>query len=274
MKPSRFDYLNPESTREVIECLAEYREDARIMAGGLSLVAMLNYRLVQPKIIIDISRLPELNYIRETQGYVEVGAATTQAELKSWPELGGKLPLLKLALEHVGHYQTRSRGTVCGSICHAEPSSELPLALATLGGAVVLRSVRGERVLNASDWQIGILENAREPDELVVAVRFPVAARGQGFAFNEVAERHGDFAIVAVAAMSNGREATIGVGGVAEKPVVHRIADLADERIDAELNTLAWKLKGDTDIHASAEYRRNLVRHLGKKTISEARANA
>jgi len=273
MKPAKFDYLNPESTEQILQCLSEHKDDARILAGGLSLMAMMNYRLVQPKVVVDISRLEELAYIRESASTVEIGAATTQAELKAWPDLGQKLPLLALALEHVGHYQTRARGTVCGSICHAEPSSELPLCLATLGGEVVLRSTSGERVLKAEEFQTGMLATARRPDEMAYAVRFPVAGAGEGFAFNEIAERHGDFAIVAVAAMATGSEVTVGVGGVADRPAVRTLTALAEDDIAEALNALAWELGGDTDIHATARYRRELVRHLGQTTITEALGN-
>ena len=273
MKPAKFDYLNPDNIDQVLDCLAEYNDDARIMAGGLSFMAMINFRLIQPKVVIDISRLTELAFIRVKGGFVEIGAATTQADLKAWPDIDQKLPLVALALRHVGHFQTRSRGTVCGSICHAEPSSELPLSLATLGGEVILRSKKGERVLKASEFQIGMLANARHPDELVYAVRFPVAKKGQGFAFNEIAERHGDFAIVAVAAVAEGNDVHIGVGGIADRPTVRKFGALTNEKLSEALNAFAWELRGDTDIHATAQYRRQLVRHLGQKTITEALAN-
>ena len=147
----------------------------------------------------------------------------TQNKLLNWPELAAKLPLLAAALPNVGHFQTRNKGTVCGSIAHADPSSEIPLSLAMLDGEVVLRSTRGTRVLAAADFQIDMLTTACEPDELIVAVRFPVA-RSRGAAFREVARRHGDFAIIAVAAMMDGRATCrLGVGGMAGKPQVRRI---------------------------------------------------
>lgn len=273
MKPSKFDYLKPENVDQALQCLSEFKDDARIMAGGLSFMAMMSFRLIEPKVVIDICDLKELAYIKTVGNHVEIGAATKQAELMAWPELHDKLPLLEMALQNVGHYQTRSRGTVCGSVCHAEPSSEIPLCLATLGGEVVLRSVNGERVLKASDFQTGMLTNGREPDEMVVAVRFPAASRGQTFAFNEIAERHGDFAIVAVAAVAENNKVRVGIGGVADRPVVRKIDTPAGDALSDALNALAWELKGDTDIHATAQYRRHLVRHLGQKTISEALGN-
>ncbi len=203
MKPRRFDYVRPDTVAEAVALLAQYGEEAKVMAGGQSLMAMLNLRLLEPTLLIDIARLAELDTIKvvgDRKGdKVEVGAAVTQNRLKDWPELAAKLPLLARALPFVGHFQTRNRGTVCGSIAHADPSSEIPLSLATLGGEVVLRSRRGTRTLAAADFQRGMLQTAREADELITAVRFPVHA-GARVAFHEVARRHGDFAMIAVAA--------------------------------------------------------------------------
>src|ERR1700689_4011854 len=198
MKPRPFDYVRPDTVEEVLALLAEYGDDARILAGGQSRVRMLNLRLIEPAVLIDISRIAELDTIREADGKIEIGAAVTQNKLLAWPHLADKLSLLAAALPFVGHFQTRNKGTVCGSVAHADPSSELPLALAVLGGEVVLRSKkRGERVLAANEFQMDMLTTAREADELIVAVRFPMI-KGKGAGFREVARRHGDFAIVAV----------------------------------------------------------------------------
>src|ERR1700681_4864684 len=203
MKPRPFDYVRPDTIEEALAILAEHGDDARILAGGQTLLAMLNLRVVEAAILVDITRIAELDLIREVDGKIEVGAAVTQNRLLAWPALAAKLPLLAAALPFVGHFQTRNKGTVCGSIAHADPSSEIPLALAVLGGEVVLCSKkRGERVLGANEFQKDMLTTARELDELIVAVRFPVMA-GQGAAFREVARRHGDFAIIAVAAIAD-----------------------------------------------------------------------
>jgi 2-furoyl-CoA dehydrogenase FAD binding subunit len=176
------------------------------------------------------------------------------------------LPLLAAALPHVGHFQTRNKGTVCGSIAHADPSSELPLALAVLGGEVVLKSKRGERVLAANDFQQDMLTTARAADELVAAVRFPV--NGPGVGFREVARRHGDFAIVAVAALVEDKNSVrLGVGGMAGKPLVRRIA--ADGAADAA-GQWADELEGYEDLHASAALRRDLFRNLAPLVVKEA----
>ena len=272
MKPAPFDYLRPREAGEALACLARHGEEARVLAGGLSLVAMLNFRLVAPRVLVDVSRLRELAYVRADGDWVEIGAATTQAELMAWPDLATALPLLHEAMPHVGHFQTRSRGTVGGSIAHAEPSSELPLCLATLGGRVVLRSERGERTLEAGEFQVGMLATARRPDELLCSVRFPVAGSGHRHAFDEVAQRRGDFAIVALAAVAHPGGVRLGIGGVADRPSVHELGDVDGEALDDRLNALAWTLKGDGDIHASARYRRHLIRRLGRAVIDEARS--
>src|SRR5262249_27757486 len=222
MKPRPFDYLRPDTIEEAVALLAEYGEEARVLAGGQSLVPMLNLRIVEAAALIDISRIAALDVIRDHGQAIETGAAVTQNKLMAWPQLQQKLPLVAAALPHVGHFQTRNKGTVCGSIAHADPSSELPLTLALLGGEIVLKSKRGERVLAAKEFHKDMLTTARAGDDLIVAVRFPVA-NGAGVAFREVARRHGDFAIVAVAAVADKNTMRLGVGGMAGKPMVRQI---------------------------------------------------
>jgi 2-furoyl-CoA dehydrogenase FAD binding subunit len=271
MKPPFFDLLIATTAGEALDCLHERGGEAKIIAGGQSLMAMLNMHLVNPRVLVDISRIGEFDYIREADGFVEVGAATTQARLLEWPELRRKVPLLAQAMPHIGHFQTRNRGTVCGSLSHADPSSELPLALATLGGEVVLRNRRKQRRLKAAEFQTGMLSTARDEDEIVVAARFPVAAAGTGYAFHEIARRHGDFAVVALAAVAEGRTTRLGVGGVADRPVGRAFDGLEGDALDDALNAFAWELGATDDIHASARYRREMVRRIGRKVIGEAR---
>ena len=266
MKPRPFDYVRPDTVEEAVAILAEHGDDARILAGGQTLLAMLNLRVVEPVILVDITRIPELDVIREIDthgqgGKIEVGAAVTQNRLMAWPALARKLPLLAAALPFVGHFQTRNKGTVCGSIAHADPTSEIPLSLAVLGGEVVLRSARGTRVLAADDFQQGMLATAREPDELITAVRFPVMSGGVGF--REVARRHGDFAIVAVAAVVEGASSIrVGVAGMADRPAVRRIeADGAcrHPRCDRAAGVGTRGLRGRARLGAHAA--RPLARH-------------
>ena len=270
MKPPYFDLLVPETVKTVTAALKEYGENAKIIAGGQSLMALLNMRLVKPQMLIDISRLSDLHYIRKDSDVVEIGSAVTQAELEDWSDLKTELPLLADMLPYVGHFQTRNRGTVCGSLCHADPSSELPLALAILGGEVVLTSQRGKRILKAHEFQVGMLSTACKPTEFVSAVRFPVARSGQGYAFREVARRHGDFAVVALAAVADDKRVRMGVGGVAEKPAILDLPHYDEGELDKRLNDFAWSLAARDDIHSSARYRRELVRRLGRTTMEEA----
>jgi 2-furoyl-CoA dehydrogenase FAD binding subunit len=270
MKPRRFDYVRPDSTDEAVAVLAEYGDAASVLAGGQSLMAMLNLRIAEPAVLVDIARLTELDYIRVAGNKVEVGAAVTQNRLKDWRELAAKLPLLAAALPFVGHFQTRNKGTVCGSIAHADPSSEIPLVLATMAGEVVLRSQRGARVLPAGHFQRGMLTTARAPDELIVAVRFPIQST-RGVAFREVTRRHGDFAIIAVAACVEDRNTVqIGVGGVADRPAVWRATIDGVAGAKDMFESLAWELEGYDDMHASARLRRDLLRRVGPVVVEEA----
>jgi 2-furoyl-CoA dehydrogenase FAD binding subunit len=274
MKPRPFDYVRPDTVEEAVAILAEHGDEARILAGGQTLLAMLNLRVVEPAILVDITRIPELAAIREIDahdgGKIEVGAAVTQNRLMAWPALAQKLPLLAAALPFVGHFQTRNKGTVCGSVAHADPTSEIPLSLAVLEGEVVLRSSRGTRVLAADYFQQGMLATAREPDELIIAVRFPVMAGGVGF--REVARRHGDFAIVAVAAVvEDAGSIRIGVAGMADRPAVRRIKADGPSGISDAIERLAWQLEGYEDVHASARMRRDLLRGIAPVVIEEAR---
>ena len=270
MKPAPFDYLRPDDEEEALEALSDAGDDARLLAGGQTLMPMLNMRLVEPAVLIDISQLPGRAKISDDGSVIEVGTSVTQAQLEAWPTLAERVPLLAQALPLLGHVQTRGRGTVCGSIAFADPSAELPLCLATLGGEVVLRARAGARTLPAAAFQTGMLSTACREDEMVAAVRFPAAKPGAGFAFTEFARRHGDFAVVAIAAIAKANGIRIGVGGVAEQPVVQEWPLLAGSALDDALNALAWTLDAADDVHASARYRRELVRRLGKQAVLAA----
>jgi 2-furoyl-CoA dehydrogenase FAD binding subunit len=269
MKPRPFDYIRPDTVDEVLALLAEYGDEARILAGGQSLVPMLNLRLIDAAVLIDISRIAELGTLLVDGETLEVGAAVTQNKLLAWRSLKEKLPLVAAALSFVGHFQTRNKGTVCGSIAHADPTAELPLALAVLGGEVVLRSRGGSRVLAAEDFQKDMLTTARAPDELVTAVRFPLLP-GHGTAFREVARRHGDFAMVAVAAVCRGRWVRLGVGGMAGRPIVSSVRVDHMDKIPDWWERWLGQLEGYDDLHASAAMRHEFCRHLGSQVLAEA----
>ncbi|MCS2607806.1 FAD binding domain-containing protein [Halomonas dongshanensis] len=266
MKPAAFDYVRVTNKREALQQLSEYGEQARIIAGGQSLMAVLNMRLAQPKILIDINQASDLHYLKLENNHLKIGAAVRQVELLDRASLADEVPLLAQAMPWIGHFQTRNRGTVCGSVAHADPSAEIPLCLVTLGGTVVLESLKGKRrEVVAAEFFQGVLTTEKRPDEMVVEVQFPLRETGVIYRFREIAMRHGDFALVALAACIRQREADLGIGGVADRPTLHRLplgAELKDS-----LNTLAWSLGAQDDVHASAPYRRQLVRELGQQLI-------
>lgn len=270
MKPQAFDYVRPDNAGEAVSLLAESGPDARILAGGQSLMAVLNMRLAQPSILIDISRVPDLNYVRAQDGHLAIGAAATQASVEWRSTLTQEVPLLAQVFPHISHFQIRNRGTVCGSVAHADPSAELPLALLLLDGQVVLRNRKGRRVLSAGDFFQGMLMTARAPDELVEEVRYPLAAVGHGYAFTEFAGRHGDFAIVSVGAVVNADSIRFAVGGVADRPRVTVMPRIEGSELECAINDFAWELEARDDHHASAQFRRQLVRRLGRAVIEKA----
>jgi len=269
VKPPPVDYIRVDSGDEAVALLGEYGDDARILAGGQSLMPMLNMRVAQPRVLLDISRAADVAAARADDGALAIPAAVTQAAVERRPNLVAEVPLLAQAFPHLGHFQTRNRGTVCGSIAHADPSAELPLCLAILGGEVVLRSRAGRRSLRADQFFRGLLATARQATEIVEEVRFPLAREGERYGFAEVAMRHGDFAIVGLAAVVGVDEIRVGICGVADRPCVRRWPHLAEDELDAELNRLAWDLGARDDQHASGAYRRHLVRALGRRLIGE-----
>lgn len=267
MKPAAFDYVAAADLYEALDALRE--DDARVIAGGQSLVPMLNMRLATPRVLVDITGIKALDSIETTGAHVTVGAGVRQVTLEQWSSLSETLPLVRAAFPWVGHAQTRSRGTICGSIAHADPSAELPLCLVASKGTVLLRSRQGKREVAAADFFLGTMLTDIRPGEMITAIRVPKSPRGAGHAFNEVARRHGDFAIVACAAVAGPEGTRLAVGGVADMPAVLELEDGDD--LEARLNDFAWGLGARDDLHATARYRRDLVRRLGRKTIEEAR---
>lgn len=266
MKPAALDYIRADSLAEATALLAELGDDARILAGGQSLTPMLNMRLAAPRALVDIARVSELSGIR-VDGALMVGAAVTQAKLEARATLASEAPLVALALPHIGHFQTRNRGTVGGSIAHADPSAELPLVLAALGGEVVLHSTQGSRRVAAAEFFTGMLTTACRPDELVAEIAFPLAREGARYGFREVALRHGDFALAAVAVAVARDGIRIAIGGVADCPFVESWPRLSGSALDDALDGLASRVGARDDDHASARYRRHLVRTLGRSLV-------
>jgi 2-furoyl-CoA dehydrogenase FAD binding subunit len=269
MKPAAFDYVRADSIDEAVAVLAGEGADARVIAGGQSLMAMLNMRLARSKVLVDIMRIASLDRIEEVRDEIVIGAAVRQSKLLGWQKLATKLPLIALALPWTGHVQTRSRGTICGSIAHADPSAELPLSLVTLGGSVHLRSLKRRRRVAAADYITGMMNTVRADDEMIEAVSFPLAA-ARGHGFREVARRHGDFAIVACAAVVSDKSIRFAVAGVADKPEARDWPLLERSALDDALNAFAYELDARDDVHATGRYRRELVRRVGRTVIEEA----
>ena len=274
MKPAPLAYLRAASSDEALEALSHEGPDARILAGGQSLVPMLNVRLARPALLVDVMHIPALQRIEADSARIAIGAAVRQCAVEAWPALPRRLSLLAAALPWVGHVQTRSRGTLCGSVAHADPSAEIPLVLVALGGRVHLRSRRGSRRLPAAGFFTGMMATACEPDEMIEAVSFPADQPGIGYAFREIGRRHGDFAIAACAAVATAKGATLAVGGVADRPVARALplpATPGDAAaLDDALHAFARDLDARDDLHATARYRRELVRRLGRAVIEEA----
>lgn len=270
MKSAAFDYVRPEDLHEALEVFAQEGGDARVIAGGQSLMPMLAMRLARPKVLVDIMNVPELGDIDQSTGMLRVGAGVRQAVLQDRRSLQTQQPLLAAALHWIGHAQTRARGTVCGSIAHADPSAELPLVLVTLGGRVHLRTRKKRRTVEAEQFVTGMMATQKAEDEIVEAVSFPLAVGGSGYAFREVGRRHGDFAIVACAAVVDAEKTVLGVGGVADMPVRRVLPLPTDPAFGDALNQFAWELNARDDLHATGRYRRDLVRNLGRASVEEA----
>lgn len=270
MKPAPFDYYKPDTSTEVVSLLHDNGADVKILAGGQSLVPMLNMRLLSPKVLVDITLVKDLNFISEQKSWIEIGAAVTQAQLMEYLETTDAHPLLKQVMPWIGHAQTRAKGTVCGSLVHSDPSSELPLCLKMLDGEIVLRSKKGKRIVKAHDFQTGLLETDVREDELVVAVRFPKRDSQSHFSFREISHRHGDFAIIAIAVELSAEAFRLCVGGIADVPTVVTSSRMSRSSLKDFLNEFAWELGGSDDVHATARYRRELVRQLGLELILEA----
>ncbi|MBX6376974.1 MAG: xanthine dehydrogenase family protein subunit M [Clostridia bacterium] len=283
MKPPPFEYHAPVSLEEAVELLAELGGDAKVLAGGQSLMPLLNLRLAQPAHLVDVNGLEELAQIRPLDGGLAVGALVRQRAAERSELVRERCPLLAEALPLIGHFQIRSRGTVGGSLAHADPAAELPAVAAALDADLVVRSARGERVLKPEDFFLTVMTTTLEPDELLVEVRFPAWPEGAGWSFQEVSRRHGDFALAGVAAVlqlggdgtiADARLAFIGVGPT---PVRARAAEqlLVGERPSPEVYAAAAEaavadLEPESDLHATGAYRKHVARVLARRALTTA----
>ena len=259
MKPPAFDYVRPESVEEALAELARGGEDAKPLAGGQSLVPLLNMRLARPTLLVDVNRVSGLDDVLRQNGSMRVGATVRQAQLPG-------LPLVREALPHVGHAATRNRGTVGGSIAHADPSGELGVCLVALGGSVVVEGPHGRREIAAEDFVTGTYATALEPGELVVETVWP--AHEGGCAFEELALRHGDFALAMCAVVAAGDELRVALGSVVDRPTLVVCPPDADEA--AELAAAA--ADPVETMHATAGYRRHATRVLVRRAAGRALA--
>jgi len=253
VKPAAFAYERPESLDDAVAALGA--EGAKVLAGGQSLVPALNMRVVRPELLVDINRVVEIDNVAETDGVLAVGALVRQAD----PRLR-RHPLLAQALPHVGHYVTRNRGTVCGSLAHADAAAELPLCLVLCGGRVVAASARGRREIAAAELFLGPYTTTLEPDELVVESRWPLD--GWTFAFEELAQRHGDYALCTAAAARRGDELRVAVGAVTAAPT---LVEVDPERPG---ESAAAQVEPWGNLHASPAYQRQLVQVLVDRAVA------
>jgi aerobic carbon-monoxide dehydrogenase medium subunit len=286
MKLPPVDYEAPKTVSEAVELLAEHLDEASVLAGGQSLIPLLALRLARPAVLIDINGVDELSGVSAADGWVSIGAMTREYVAEESGTVADAVPLLAAALPLIGHEAIRSRGTVGGSLAHADPAAELPAVARALDAEFVVRGPSGERVVPAAEWFEGYLTTSRLPDELLVEVRFPAAGRGTGVSFQEVARRHGDFAMVGLAAsvtLSDGviSDARLAFAGVSDVPVRAAGAEdlLAGERPSAELfDEAARRAAGDidppADLHGSAEYRKKVAAALVRRGMREAVDNA
>lgn len=282
MKPSVFDYVAVTSIDMAVAALAAAGGEAKILAGGQSLVPMLNFRLLRPAVLVDINRIAGLAYIEEDAGGIRIGALTRHFQIETSPLIAKYFPAATAAMAHVAHLAIRNRGTIGGSLSHADPAAELPMLALLLDAELQIVSASGKRTVAARDFFLDALTVDLRGDELLTEIALPKLPPRTGFGFEEVARRHGDFALAAVAAtltVSNGTiaRARIALGGVgptalraseAEKLLVgHALDDASTERAIAAVRAA---IKPETDLHASADYRRHLASVLTGRALAAA----
>jgi CO/xanthine dehydrogenase FAD-binding subunit len=282
MKPVAFDYLAAETLDEAISALSQAGADGKILAGGQSLVPMLNFRLVRPSLVIDINRIPHLDYVAALGEVVRIGALTRHHTLETSPVLRSHLPVVTSAMQHVAHLAVRNRGTIGGSLSHADPAAELPMLAVLLDAKIGIQSPRGRRMAEAKSFFIRSLTTDLGEDEIVTDVEFPVLPAGAGWAFEELARRAGDFALAAVGVTISARDGNadrvrIGMMGVGDTPLrAAEVEGLLAGRavnaaaIEAAAAAIEATVEPNSDLHASADYRRFLVGALARRAIRAA----
>ena len=284
MKPPRFQYCAPRTLDEALELLGQYGTDAKVVAGGQSLIPLLNMRLAAPKYLIDINRIAALDYITTRESYLAIGAIARQRQVERSALLQQRYPLLVETVQQIGHMQIRNRGTVAGSIAHADPAAELPALLSCLNGEVVVHNTQGERSIKAADFFSGYLTTALEPQDLVTEIRFPWLPPHAGWALMEFARRSGDYALAGAAAVvtatPNGQcsSAQISYFGLSATPVrgheVEKLivgTQLNDKVVQTAAEAAAQVVSDELhDLHATPQYCRVLAVELTKRLLNVA----
>ena len=283
MKPAAFAYHDPQTVDEALEILSQVGDDGKILAGGQSLVPIMNFRLARPSDLVDLNRIAALSYVRVEDGQLRIGAMTRQRHVEHAAAVSEGWPLLTGAIEHIGHVQIRNRGTIGGSLAHADPAAELPAVMSALDAEVVIRGTDGERTLPATDLFLSYYTTALEPTELLAEVRVPALPPRTGWGFHEVSRRHGDFALVCVAALltldEDGtiRRARLAFTGAAPTPVRPHAAEemlVGQEPNEALFREAAESASADLDphddIHATADYRRQVGAVLARRALVDA----
>jgi carbon-monoxide dehydrogenase medium subunit len=270
--PAAFDYQRADSADEAIALLTEHGDEAKLLAGGHSLLPLMKLRLASPSVLIDVGRLDDLRYVRDAGDHIAVGALTRHRDLETSELLAAEVPLLAHAAGEVGDPQVRHRGTIGGSLAHADPASDLPAVLLALGGTLVAKGPNGERTIAAGDFYQGFLESALEPDELLTEIRFPKCGDA-GWAFQKFNRRAQDWAIVGVAAVVSDSVTGVGLVNMGSTPlfaagVVAALAEGADAATAAERATEGTEPQ--SDINASVEYREHLARVLVRRALVDA----
>ncbi|MEV8610623.1 FAD binding domain-containing protein [Amycolatopsis sp. NPDC051373] len=275
MKAAPFAYVRPATLDDAVAELVRSAGEGKVLAGGQSLVPILAMRLARPSTVVDIGALSELDFVRRDGDELVIGALVRQRTLEGHP-LAAAVPLLRLALPWIGHRELRSRGTVCGSIAHADPAAELPAVACCLGASLEIAGPHGRRTVAAAEFFHGAMATSVGAEDVLATVRFPMARPGEGFGFAEIARRHGDFALAGVATrvrVSNGRaaEAVLTAFGVSDRPVTRDVTGLGDDEV-ADLARDLVDTAGDT--HGSREYRQRLVAALAVRELARARRAA
>jgi aerobic carbon-monoxide dehydrogenase medium subunit len=286
MKLPPVDYEAPETVSEALELLAEHLDEASVLAGGQSLIPLLAMRLARPAVLIDINGIDELSGVSATDGMVAIGAMTREYVAEENTTIADAVPLLAAALPLIGHEAIRSRGTIGGSMAHADPAAELPAVALALDAEFIVRSKSGERVIPAAEWFEGYLTTSRRPDELLVEVRFPTARPGTGISFQEVTRRHGDFAIVGLAAsltLSDGaiNDARLAFAGISDVPVRAPEAENllvgaspSTELFDEAARRATDDIDPPADLHGTSAYRQKVAATLVRRGLQAAADNA